>query len=256
MADTERSDDRNEPTEAEVQAWIRRDNAEADKHAAEAEYFHQQALEKAQHVRTATIVAETAVIGLERERHKRAEELAADTFHYSYLFDKEVSEGSVKACISQLSKWERTATDPITVDLVINSPGGSIFDGFALIDFIETLHGRGHTVNTTAYGMAASMAGVLLQVGKTRRIGKNSLLLIHEGSLGAGGDFGKVEDRVKLMELLHSRILALFASRATPINPKVTETFIRRNWLRKDWWMTADETIKLGFADGFADSSK
>jgi ATP-dependent protease ClpP protease subunit len=92
--------------------------------------------------------------------------------------------------------------------------------------------------------MAASMAGVILQAGTTRTMGKNAFLLLHEGSMGASGDFGSVEDRVKFMKLLHEHILDLFAGRAT-----VTKAFIRKNWNRTDWWMSSDEALKHGFVD-------
>ena len=199
--------------------------------------------------RVADAEAERAEIDLRKAKRTEAEELAADKHNHAYVFDQEVTEKSVKSCIQQLTQWERLATEPLTVELVINSPGGSIFDGFALIDYIDGLHERGHTVNTLAYGMAASMAGVLLQVGKKRAMGRNAMLLIHEAQFGAIGSFGEIEDRVRLIETLHENLLDLFVARALPINPKTTKAFIKRNWTRRDWWLTAQESARLGFCD-------
>lgn len=221
--------------------------AEADAATSAAEKNRAEARKLFWEAEEAQTKARKAIIDADREEHKRRKELAADEFHHTYLFDKDVSESSVKACIGQLSNWERTATEPITVELVINSPGGSVIDGFALIDHIQAMHGRGHTVNTTAYGMAASMGGVILEVGKTRRMGSNALLLIHEASFGAMGSMGDIEDRVKMVEIMHDRILDLFASRS-----KVTKAFIKRNWRRRDWWMSAQEAHKHGFVDEIA----
>jgi ATP-dependent Clp protease protease subunit len=193
--------------------------------------------------REATARASATELLLEREQEKRARELAADEHHHVYVFDQDVNETSVKRCIGQLNAWARQ--DPgCGIEIQINSPGGSIFDGFALIDFIRDLQAKEHHITMLAYGMAASMGGVLLQVGDERVMGANCLLLIHEGSLGAIGDFGKVEDRVKLMGLMHERILDLFTSRS-----KVSKAMIKRNWQRRDWWMTADEALKHGFID-------
>lgn len=199
--------------------------------------------------RKAVADAEQAEINARKAHRSEQDDLASDRFHHVYIFDKDVSEQSVKSCIQQLTQWERQASEPLTVELVINSPGGSIFDGFALIDYIEGLHSRSHTVNTTAYGMAASMAGVLLEVGKTRAMGRNAMLLIHEAQFGAVGSFGQIEDRVKLVEMMHEQILDLFVGRAQPINSKTTRAFIKRNWQRKDWWIPAPEALKLGFCD-------
>ena len=257
-------------TQAEVDADILKAQAEARKAEAEARKAEAEArkaeaeiessadkiaseIEKSR-AETAKVEVEAAAERLklvkaehdaDREREKRREELAADKYHHRYLFDTGVDEANVTKCVRQLSLWERTANgENITVELVINSPGGSVFDGFALIDYITGMHHRGHTVNTTAYGMAASMGGVLLQIGKTRRMGANALLLIHEAQFGASGTFGKIEDQVKMVEKMQDRILDLFASRAS-----VSRATIKKNWRRRDWWLTAQESLKNGFVD-------
>lgn len=217
---------------------IERNFAEGRQHDAEARKANAEALE------AETKVAK-AKIELQREQHKRKKELAADEFFHRYMFDKPVDEATVKLCIKQLSDWERMSVrKPLTVELAIHSPGGSVFDGFALIDFINGMHARGHTVNTVAYGMAASMGGVILQCGKSRAMGSNALLLIHEASFGAFGSFGKVEDQVKMVELMHDRILELFASRSN-----FTKKQIESRWARRDWWINAQDCIKHGFID-------
>lgn len=230
--------------EAEAEATRLKAQAEVEKLRAEARKADAEA-------KVAELEAETDALRMvevefaaDRAREKRQEELAAHKYHHVYLFDKGVDETSVKACIAQMTSWERTTTEPLTIELVIDSPGGSVFDGFHLIDYINRLHENGHTVNTTAYGMAASMAGVLLQVGKTRAMGANSLLLIHEASFSAGGQFGKVEDQVKMVELMHDRILELFAERS-----KMTKATIARRWRRRDWWISAQESLRHGFVD-------
>lgn len=218
--------------------------ATAEKERAEARKLHAEA-------REAEAKADRAGIELDRERHKRAKELAADEYHHRYLFDQPVTESSVKACIRQLADWERTADEPITVELVINSPGGGIFEGFALIDYIAGMHHRGHEVNTTAYGMAASMGGVLLQVGKTRRMGASAALLIHEASFRAGGKTGDVEDEMELVHLLQDRILDIYAERAAGSGAAhpMSRAQIKNRWRRRDWWINAGDSLKHGFID-------
>lgn len=198
--------------------------------------------------RTAEADAEAAELELERAKEKRALELAQNDRHKVYVFDSDVTDGSVKKCIQQLTTWARQ--DPACpIEIQINSPGGAINAGFALIDFIRDLRTKGHEVTMVALGMAASMAGVILQAADVRVMGANCFLLLHEGSLGAIGDFGEVKDRVKLMEMYHERILALFEERAKPINEKTTKTFIRNRWARSDWWIPSEDALKLGLVD-------
>ena len=186
-----------------------------------------------------------AVAGLmfDREQEKRRRELAGDEHHLVYVFDEAVDDRSVKSCIQQLTRWSRQQPK-CDIEIQINSPGGSVFDGFALVDFIRDLREKGHEITMVAYGMAASMAGVILQAADKRAMGVNCLLLIHEGSFGAIGNVGEVEDRVEMMKLLHKRVLALFAERSN-----LSEAQIARRWHRKDWWLTADTALKHGFID-------
>lgn len=231
------SEERKNDAEAEKFA------AEAEKHRAERDYFNAEARRSVANAKQYEIVARAK---LREEKDKNAQDL----LNHVYPFDKSVSEASVKNCIQELTRWTRQDSK-CSIELQLNSPGGTITDGFALIDFLRTLQDDGHEVTTIAYGMAASMAGVILQVGSPgkRIVGKHAFLLLHQGSLGAVGDFGDVVDRVELMKMYHEKILDLFVARAETINPKTTRSFIKRNWTRKDWWLTAEDTVKLGFAD-------
>lgn len=216
---------------------------EAEAEASKAEAAHSRA-----QARKEIAQAKVAEIVLERERQKRAVEKAANEHHKVYVFDSDVDDAAVKKCIDQLTTWSRQDPD-CDIEIQINSPGGSIFAGFALVDFIRGLRQKGHRVTMVALGMAASMAGVLMQAADVRVMGANCFLLIHEGSLGAIGDFGEVEDRVKLMEQMHERILSLFEERAKPINPKTTKKFIRQRWQRRDWWLNSQTAHELGLVD-------
>lgn len=221
---------------------------EKEKFAAEAEAAHEEALLHKQEARKEKAEAEQAEILLASKRRAEADELAKNQHNKVYVFDKDVNESSVKGCISQLTTWARQ--DPgCAIEIQINSPGGDIVEGFALIDFLDDLRVKGHDISIVALGMAASMAGVILQSGTTRIMGKNALLLIHEAAFGAAGSFGKVEDRVKLVKIMQNRILDIFAERAVAINSKTTKKFIERNWERKDWWMDAKTALELGFVD-------
>jgi len=236
MADRERIGQLHESEIAHYDAQAARELVEAEKLRAEA----REVSARADNEESA---AATSRILYEREAEKRAKELAANEHHHVYVFDESVSEGSVKKCINQLTLWARQKPD-CEIELQINSPGGSVIDGFALIDFIRDLREKGHEVTTVAFGMAASMAGVLLQAGDKRVMGANCLLLIHEASYGISGDHGDVEDRVEMVKIMHDKILSLFAERSS-----LNKAQIGRKWRRKDWWLPAEIALKHGFID-------
>ena len=189
-------------------------------------------------------------ITLDKALRTEKDELAANKYHHVYIFDSSVTSGSVSACIQQLTLWTRS-TPNCDIEIVFNSPGGSVIDGLALFDFIQSIRKRGHKVTTSTIGYAASMAGILLQAGDVRVMGKQSWLLIHEASFGAGGKIGEVEDTVEWVKRVMKRVINIFAERcqATNAPKKLTKRQIAANWKRKDWWISSDEALDFGLID-------
>src|SRR3954463_9547536 len=107
--------------------------------------FEAQRRRDAAETRTATAVAKLTELALERDVQEREDELAANAHHKVYIFDSEVSDSAVKKCINQLTTWSRQEPD-CEIEIQVNSPGGVIFAGFALIDFIRDLRSKGHKI--------------------------------------------------------------------------------------------------------------
>jgi ATP-dependent Clp endopeptidase proteolytic subunit ClpP len=191
--------------------------------------------------------AEVFGINAEREREKRRWELASNIYYHVYTFTDVVTEDSVERCMGSLTTWTRTA-DPgkpkPKLEIIFTSPGGTLIPGMALFDYIQQIRRQGFSVTTGALGMAASMAGVLLQAGELRYMSKESWLLIHEAQFGAMGKMGEVQDIVEWIKKVQEHILDIFAERAN-----VSKAWIRQHWNRKDWWLSAAEALKLGFID-------
>lgn len=161
-----------------------------------------------------------------------------------YFFTQEVDEDSIKKCMKRLDQWDYddSACD---VEVVFTSPGGSCIDGFALWDYLMEYRNRGHHLTTHTLGMAASMAGVLLQAGDVRKMGAESFLLIHEIAIDRiEGKIGVVEDDFILMKKLQDRFFDILSRRSTL---DIEEIRIRA--LRRDWWLNSEEALELGFVD-------
>jgi ATP-dependent Clp endopeptidase proteolytic subunit ClpP len=203
--------------------------AEADKASAEAEGAR---------LDNALVTIEVAQV-----QRKEREALADNKYHHVYMFDQPVMGGSVSSCIAQLKIWERT--DPkCAVEIQFNSPGGFVIDGMYLFDYIQKLRREGHKVTTVTFGMAASMAGILLQAGDERQMGAEAYILIHEIAAGAVGKVGEMEDEMAFIHMIGERILDIFAARS-----KMKRSEIARRWRRRDWWISSKEALKWGFVD-------
>ena len=177
------------------------------------------------------------------KEEKRAKDKAADDENFLYRFGSEVSGGSVGSCIKKLTEWQRLHPK-CDIEIIFSSPGGSIIDGFELFDFMQHLRNEGHKVTTGTLGYAASMAGILLQAGDTRWMGQQAWMMIHRAAFGAYGKTFEIEDEVKFVKRMEERILDIFTSRSN-----LTRNKIKRNWERKDWWISAEEAVELQLVD-------
>lgn len=217
-------------------AMVRKLDAEAYEHSAKARQATAEAAWK-------ELEVESGHIELSRLRRVYDREEQSNLKHRVYPFTESVSASSVKQCIHELDLWHRQ--DPSQpIEIIFTSPGGSVVDGLALFDHIKYLQSKGTDINTVALGMAASMAGILLQAGTKRIIGKEAWLMIHEVSFGAGGKIGEVEDTTEWVKAVQRRVLAIFAERSN-----LTVKQLDARWKRKDWWIDSDEAMKLGLVD-------
>ena len=134
----------------------------------------------------------------------------------------------------------------------INSPGGSITDGMAIVDTMNYIK---CPVETVCVGLAASMGAVLLTAGeKGKRFAMpNSEIMIHQPLIGGGGLQGQAtEIKIHADHLVRTREkLNKFLSERTGQTIETIEKDTER-----DNYMTAEEALKYGLIDGIMDKRK
>lgn len=128
------------------------------------------------------------------------------------------------------------------IKLYINSPGGSVYDGLAIIDtmnYVEPL------VETIGIGLQASMGAMLLSSGAKghRFCLENSRIMIHQPSSGTEGKITDQEIMLKEGIFLKKRLAEIFAKN-TGKDLKTVERDMDR-----DHWMSADEALHYGIID-------
>lgn len=157
-----------------------------------------------------------------------------------YLFS-EITDEIAMEIIAQLEYLDRNGTEGIKI--YINSPGGSVSAGFAIVDAVKRCR---CDVSTICTGMAASMGAFILSNGtKGKRYATPlSEIMIHQPLGGAQGQASDIqlaaEHITKVKNKLH-RIL----SENTGQNIKTISQDCDR-----DFWMGADEALKYGIIDG------
>lgn len=155
-----------------------------------------------------------------------------------FLFN-DITEASSKELIKNLIGLSILNLDPIT--LHINSCGGDMDSGFAIVDVIKKLKAP---VNTIVIGVAASMAGIISIIGKKRYISEHSIWMSHDMSGGVEGDYtSKVIDRVRYLEKEQKKMFK-FIKKYT----KLTNNEIKKA-ITGELWLSPKECLEKGIAD-------
>lgn len=152
----------------------------------------------------------------------------------------------------EVGYWGVTAQDFINemkdvsgpVDLHLNSPGGEVFDGLAIYQYLS---GRGD-VTTHIDSLAASIASVIAMAGTEIVIGKNASVMIHDGFGLCVGNAADMREQADLLDRVSDNIADVYATRTG--KPK-------DDWraaMLAETWYFGQEAVDAGLADRVAQS--
>ena len=157
------------------------------------------------------------------------------------MLNEEVNSASASVVVAQLLYLE--SQDPTKdICLYINSPGGSVTDGFAIFDTMNYIK---CDVSTICMGMAASMGAFLLAAGtKGKRLAlPNSDIMIHQPSGGAQGQATDMEIHTRhILDMRHRLNKILSDNTGQPIDVIARDT-------NRDNFMTAQQALEYGLID-------
>jgi ATP-dependent Clp protease protease subunit len=128
------------------------------------------------------------------------------------------------------------------IKLYINSPGGSVYDGFAIYDTIQFIT---PDVQTIGIGVQASMGAFLLSSGtKGKRFAlPNSRIMIHQPSSGTQGKITDQEISLREGIYLKQKLNEILAKNTGQKLSKVEKDTDR------DFWMSGKEAVEYGIID-------
>lgn len=128
------------------------------------------------------------------------------------------------------------------ISLYVNSPGGSVTAGLAILD---TMNHVKPDVSTVVVGMAASAAAVILAAGaKGKRYAlPNSEVMIHQPWGGAQGQATDIEITAKHILATRDRLNKILAKATGQELSKIEKD------VERDYFMMADEAKKYGLVD-------
>ena len=138
---------------------------------------------------------------------------------------------------------EKVANKHDQIILCINSEGGYVHDGFAGMDYIQTIIKRGKVVDTIVYGFCASAATILLLAGSKKKMGPNAQILIHQLSVDIGGTYDALKNEMKTNKKVMKSLRKVYTEN-TDIPPDILESL-----LLKDVTLSAKKCLDYGIVD-------
>lgn len=147
---------------------------------------------------------------------------------------------SCNQIIAQLLYLDSLNHDPIRI--YINSPGGSVIDGLAVIDTINFIKSPVYTI---CIGLAASMGAVLLSCGEKghRTVLPHSRVMIHQVSGGMWGTFSDLKIELEQTERCKKDLYNILAKNLDKDYEEIERLCDRNNWF------IGQEAVDLGIAD-------
>jgi ATP-dependent Clp endopeptidase proteolytic subunit ClpP len=173
----------------------------------------------------------------------RFENVANDDTAHVYIYD-------------EIGYWGNTASEFVAeikavtasnIVLHVNSPGGDVFDGMAIMNAI-----RNHpaTVRAEVDGVAASAASFIIQGADRIIMQPGSQLMIHDAQGIAYGNAADLRELADELDRCSDDIAGIYASRAGG-----TKEAWRKKMLATTWY-SAEEAVEEGLADEVLDVPK
>ena len=131
-----------------------------------------------------------------------------------------------------------------TINLRINSPGGSVFAARAIEQAL-----RDHPARIVAHidGLAASAATFVAMAADEVVMGKGALFMVHKAWTMAFGNADDLMDTAALLDKIDGTLVQTYADRTKKPAEQVSA------WMAAETWFTAQEAVDAGFADRIAE---
>ena len=158
------------------------------------------------------------------------------------MINGEIEPGMASTVVAQLLFLE-SENPNADISVYINSPGGDVSAGWAIMDTIQYIKSP---VSTIGMGLVASMGSVLLAAGEKgkRFVLPNTQIMIHQPMAGAKGQITDMEIQLSQFQKNKKSLIKQMAEFTGRKEKEVFEAMERDNW------MTPTEAKDFGLIDG------
>jgi len=134
-----------------------------------------------------------------------------------------------------------------TINVRLNTPGGSVFDGIAIYNALRQ-HPAQIVVDID--GLAASIGSIIALAGDTVRMAKNAYFMIHNPWVLTVGDADELRKTANLLDKISGTLTQTYVDKTGHNNQKISK------WMADETWFTAEEALSTGFIDEISGTSE
>ncbi len=136
------------------------------------------------------------------------------------------------------------------IEIHINSPGGSAFDGMTIYNALASRPGN---VTTVVDGLAASAASTIAMAGRPRLMSPGAMMMIHDATALCVGNEADMLSTARMLSKLSDNIASVYALHSGKAAAEWRDAM--RGAGTQDWesWYTAQEAVDAGLADRMAE---
>jgi ATP-dependent protease ClpP protease subunit len=166
----------------------------------------------------------------------------AEVFIYGHIGDYYEADDVTAAAFTKALRGITASA----IDLRVNSPGGSVFDGIAIY---TALLEHPAVVDVSVDGVAASAASFVSMAGDTIAIQKPAKMMIHDATGIVLGNAADMQEMADLLNDLSDTIAGIYADRAGGTPAKW------RDAMKAETWYSAAAAVEAGLADRVANDT-
>nr|DAV18247.1 MAG TPA: Putative ATP dependent Clp protease [Caudoviricetes sp.] len=127
--------------------------------------------------------------------------------------------------------------DDQDLNVFINSPGGSVFEGLGIYNILRD---SGRNITTINNGLAASMGSILFLAGDNRIANTGSIYMVHKPSSIVWGDADDMKKEAEVLDKIQDSLASVYKERAGIENIE--------EYINDETWWNVNEMIEKGVA--------
>lgn len=131
-----------------------------------------------------------------------------------------------------------------TIKLLLNSPGGSVFDGMTIYHMLSAHRAK---LDIEVLGVAASIASIIALAGRKLTMAKGAYYMIHNPLSIMAGDAEGLRKTADVLDKMKGDFLDIYEERSGKTREDISAL------MDAETWYTSEEAVTAGFADEVKD---